>query len=131
MKMRYLLTVTVLVLVAFGIAACSGDGGGGGNNQALQQQISTGETVYNDDCASCHANGVVGPDLTATTLANFANADKLHEYVSTKMPQTNPGSLTGDQYWAVEAFLLNRADLLGDLDSPLGADNAASVTITQ
>ncbi len=130
MKLRYLLAVSVLVLLAFGIAACAG-GGGGGNDQALQQQISTGETVYNDECASCHANGVVGPDLTATTLANFDSAQTLHEYISTKMPQTNPGSLTSEQYWAVEAYLIDRADMLGSLNNPLGADNAGTVSLSQ
>jgi cytochrome c len=125
MRMRKVLFIFVLVLVASVLVAC---GGGGGSGQA--DQVNRGKTVYTDNCASCHDQGV-GPVLDKATLSSaFATGADLHAYTSAQMPLNNPGSLSQDQYFDVEAYILQNAGLL-PADTVFSADTAANVKLTQ
>ncbi len=81
-----------------------------------------GKLVYQHYCASCHgANGSGGsseelagakhglteaiPDKTIGTY--WPSATTLFDFVRRSMPPDAPGSLSGDQLYAVCAFLLN------------------------
>jgi cytochrome c oxidase subunit 2 len=74
----------------------------------LSQQ---GATVFSSDCASCHGSsgqGGVGPRLIGpgNTLAKYANAQALLDFMSTAMPLNAPGSLNAQQYDELLAFIL-------------------------
>jgi len=45
---------------------------------------------------------IIGP----STLARFGEPAELHEYLQSNMPWYDPGSLTGQEYWQLVAFLV-------------------------
>ena len=70
-----------------------------------------GAGVFARICATCHGakgEGVVGPALIGpgASLGKFGSGKGLYDYVSVAMPQSNPGSLSPDEYLQVVAFLL-------------------------
>ena len=79
-------------------------------------QATAGAQVYAAQCAACHGNameGVAGPALKgpqfkAMAQAQGMNAQSLLEVVSQSMPQSDPGSLTPDQYNQVVAYILQQ-----------------------
>lgn len=79
-------------------------------------QAEAGEKTYQANCASCHGQnleGNIGPALAGPKFAAEARfqgltADFLLEFMSSQMPQTNPGSLSATQYLDLLAFILQR-----------------------
>jgi mono/diheme cytochrome c family protein len=88
-----------------------------------------GEPVYRDKCASCHGpngegNMPQGPQLVGgigtlatanpvRTVGSFwPYATSVWDYIHRAMPQTQPGSLSADDTYAVTAFLLNRNKII-------------------
>ncbi len=77
-------------------------------------QATNGQSVYATQCSSCHGaklEGGEGPTLLGDTFLGHwsgKTASDLNDFVSALMPQTSPGSLSSDQYLAVEAFLLQQ-----------------------
>jgi mono/diheme cytochrome c family protein len=78
------------------------------------QQATDGQTVFTQNCASCHnadLSGSVGPALVG---ADFAAASdkltigKIFSFLSTQMPDGNGGSLTHTQYEDAMAFILSK-----------------------
>lgn len=126
--MRKTLIVFSLVLIAFGLVACGGGGNGGGGGQAAQ--LSAGQEVWDAECAECHVQGGIGPELNAATISAFGNAQALYDYTSANMPLDAPGSLSEQQYWDVTAHVLQQAGQL-PADTVLGPDTASGVTIGQ
>jgi len=99
-------------------------------------QAVAGKTAYERDCASCHGAGVddgTAPPLRGVTFLNkYAGkpAADLFTYVSTKMPQGNPGSLGEAEYARIIAYVLQQNGFTTgrrELASEVGA--LASVTI--
>lgn len=101
-------------------------------------QIAMGQTLYGDNCASCHGAGgegkgsappVVGkgalpldPRPGSKRATQFKTVADVGGWVKANMPPKTPGSLSDDQYWAILAFDLkaNGVDLGGKrLDAPL------------
>lgn len=78
------------------------------------EQAAAGATVYAAQCAACHGNqleGVAGPALKgqgfkAMATAQGLNGESLLQVVSLSMPQTDPGSLSADEYAQVVAYML-------------------------
>ena len=75
-------------------------------------QADRGKAVYADQCASCHgatlAGGDVAPPLSGSAFLNNWNntsAGDLFDRISTTMPQSAPGSLSGKQVSDVEAYI--------------------------
>ena len=127
--MRKTLIVLSLVLIAFGLVACGGGGNGnGGGGQA--DQVAAGQQVWEAECAECHVQGGIGPELNAGNLAAYGNAQALYDYTHANMPLDAPASLSDQQYWDVTAYVLHQAGQLPG-DTVLGPDNAADVTIGQ
>jgi S-disulfanyl-L-cysteine oxidoreductase SoxD len=88
-----------------------------------------GEAVYRDKCASCHGpngegNQPQGPQLVGgigslatdnpiRTVGSFwPYATSVWDYIHRAMPQTQPGSLSAEDTYAVTAFLLNRNKII-------------------
>jgi mono/diheme cytochrome c family protein len=79
-------------------------------------QATQGAGVYQAQCAACHGNameGVAGPALKGTQFKAMAqaqglNAQSLLLVVSQSMPQSDPGSLTPEQYNQVVAYILQQ-----------------------
>lgn len=96
--------------------------------------VAEGAELYRMQCANCHgANGEgmgkVYPALVATGQADIAafakdpklvraignywsHATALYDYIRRAMPLTAPGSLTGDQVYALTAYLLAANDVI-------------------
>ena len=79
-------------------------------------QATQGAAVYQSQCAACHGSaleGVAGPALKgdqfkAMAQAQGLNAKSLLDVVSQSMPQSDPGSLSADQYNQVVAYILQQ-----------------------
>jgi mono/diheme cytochrome c family protein len=98
--------------------------------KTLDDQVSAGEKVYGERCASCHgakgegkakAPGLIGPK----GLDEYHNAKEAFTYIKDMMPPTAPGSLSEDEYWNVTAYLIKKNDL--EIKEPLSAGNAETV----
>jgi cytochrome c len=94
-------------------------------------QVSMGQALYGEKCASCHGAGGEGKDgpavvgKTALPLdppaGSKARKNQFHtvadvfEFTHKAMPGDKPGTLTDEQYWAILAFDLkaNGVDLGG------------------
>lgn len=67
----------ILLTLTFGLAACSGGGDRADAILALEGDPAAGETVYTDNCASCHGASGLGeddPDTTGLTGVNLTEA---------------------------------------------------------
>jgi cytochrome c len=117
---------------AMSVAACAGEsppgpvaptGGAGGAPATFAEQVALGQKLYGDKCASCHgaagegkgrAPAVVGlktgalpldPPATAKARKTpFATVADVATFVVQSMPPDAPGSLGGDEHWAILAF---------------------------
>jgi mono/diheme cytochrome c family protein len=100
-------------------------------------QAKRGETVYTDNCATCHdpmLTGGVGPALTGMefiTAWKEMTVGDLFDRIKTTMPLTSPGTLTPEQAADVLSFILNfnkfpagSAPLPTDLDALKGVKMA-------
>lgn len=101
-------------------------------------QVATGQSLYGDNCASCHgasgegkggAPAVVGkgalplePRPGTKRAVEFKTVADVGAWVKANMPPKSAGTLSDDQYWAILAFDLkaNGIDLGGKkLDAAL------------
>lgn len=79
-------------------------------------QANAGAGVYAQACAVCHGamlEGVAAPALKGEMFREMAaaqqlSADALLTVTSLTMPQTNPASLTPEQYGQVVAYILQQ-----------------------
>jgi mono/diheme cytochrome c family protein len=80
------------------------------------EQAAAGATVYAQYCAVCHGpalEGVAAPALKGDTFHEMAaaqqlTADSLLTVTALTMPQSNPASLTAEQYNQVVAYILQQ-----------------------
>lgn len=78
------------------------------------EQAQAGAQVYSQQCSSCHGSklqGAAAPALTGSGFAKsieqrFADEQALYQFIATKMPVSNPGGLSQEQYEQVVAFVL-------------------------
>jgi cytochrome c len=103
-----------------------------------------GEALYAQVCAACHGENLEGiADLGAPrliggrdTLATDApvrtvesywpHASTLFDYVHRAMPMDAPGSLAPDEVYAISAYILGRAGIVGE-DAVLDAASFAAI----
>jgi len=95
---------------------------------ARAEQVAQGKRLYEQNCASCHQQGGIGPELTALVLSNYRTADRLFRYVSRAMPYNAPGSLDEQTYWDILAFLLAENGMLPE-GVVLGPETAPQVEL--
>ncbi|AKF09247.1 c-type cytochrome [Sandaracinus amylolyticus] len=143
--------LSVLVL----LAACEGSSSTPATDAAIApdapppatfaEQVELGAATYTAQCASCHgASGegtatgprVVGlaegalplePREGAVRTTQFVTVADVAEFAVMAMPPTAPGSLSGEEYWAILAFALHANGI--DLERKLDAELAATLTI--
>lgn len=90
-------------------------------------QAAKGKDTYAGLCQSCHAPAThTGPDFYGKWGGKPLS--ELYVYIATLMPQTDPGSLTGDEYAQVLAYLLKMNGMPAGPDA-LPADSVALKTI--
>ncbi len=64
-----------------------------------------GQRVFTTVCSACHGRTeFTGPIFAFTWMAEPVG--HLFEHISTTMPQDRPGSLSGEEYAAIVAYLL-------------------------
>jgi S-disulfanyl-L-cysteine oxidoreductase SoxD len=133
-------------------------GGGGGSAQPpvtppatttaqnFAGQVTMGQKLYGEKCASCHgdsgegkkAPAVVGiakgalpldPPATAKARKNqFKTVADIADFVTKTMPPDSPGSLSADEYWAILAFDL-KANGIDLGEKKLDATLAPTLTV--
>jgi mono/diheme cytochrome c family protein len=98
-------------------------------------QAKRGQSVYEEQCQSCHSPDLKGADQApALTGADF-NADwndlplsDLFERISTTMPADKPGTLKPEQVVDVLAFVLSKGGFpTGDTELPPQADSLKEI----
>ena len=93
-----------------------------------------GAKVYAATCAACHGNklqgvaaaggaaliggrGSIGTPKTKKTVESYwPYASTLFDYVRRAMPLNEPGSLSNDEVYALSAYVLSKANIIGDKD---------------
>ena len=106
--------------------------------------VADGEAVYAEQCAACHGDNLEGvsdaggaaliggrgtigtPETKKTVESYWPYASTLFDYVKRAMPFNAPGSLSDDDIYAVSAYILHRADIIG-ADAVMDADTLAAV----
>jgi S-disulfanyl-L-cysteine oxidoreductase SoxD len=80
-----------------------------------EEQAKRGDELYSKQCAACHgadmAGGEQAPSLTGAefmTSWDGLSVGDLFERIQLSMPQTNPGSLTGQQNADIIAAILRK-----------------------
>lgn len=94
-----------------------------GDGVYTRQQADAGRDVFLYACQSCHAPAQhSGPAF----LAKWSGRPlaELFTYMRREMPQTDPGTLTDDEYAALTAYVL-RINRMPTGSTPLAADSAA------
>ena len=116
MSRRVGLFAFAAMLAAGGLIAGAAGAQTGAPAVFTADQAAQGATVYQGQCAVCHGNaleGVAGPALKgsgfkAMAVAQGLNAQSLLLVVSQSMPQSDPGSLSPEQYNQVVAYILQQ-----------------------
>jgi mono/diheme cytochrome c family protein len=88
-----------------------------------EEQATRGRDTYQMQCKSCHTPA----SHTGTTFASWWDRKPLSElfqFVTTRMPKNEPGSLQPDEYADVVAYLLKLNELPSG-SQPLPADSVA------
>ena len=93
-------------------------------------QFERGAAIYGEQCYACHElESGDGATLSPDILASYYDARSLHDYIGLAMPYDEPGSLSGEEYWAVTAYLIEDRGL-ARLDTPLAPDVAEGVRLS-
>ncbi len=100
---------------------------------AAAEQSDRGRSVYLNSCAKCHGQqgeGGDGPRLIGSPngLPDYKTAQGLFDFVSSQMPNDDPGTLKTEEYWDILAFILDANRLLPP-DTVLGPDNAGNIRL--
>lgn len=146
----WLVGVSVIALLGCddGDARGAGDAGAivdAAAPETFAQQVALGGTVYGENCASCHGAAgegtVTGPRLVglaegalpleprdgAVRTTEFVTVADVAGFAVANMPPTAPGSLAGEEYWAILAFALSANGIT--LDQKLTPELAATLVI--
>ncbi len=91
-------------------------------------QATRGQEIHGASCLSCHKPVETIGERFWNTIVGRPVAE-FFGYLRSTMPQDNPGSLSGEDYAAVIAYIFSLNDLpLGE--TPLSADSVALSKIT-
>ncbi|MFK7866614.1 MAG: c-type cytochrome [Alphaproteobacteria bacterium] len=102
-----------------------------------------GETLFEDNCASCHGDFGEGVDRwpvlagghdslkserpVKTIGSYWPYASTLFDYIYRAMPFGHSQSLTADEVYAISAYILVMNDVIDDWDLALDQDNFAQI----
>jgi len=90
-------------------------------------QAEKGEDVYYGSCVNCHPKGTYAGASFKTNWGGRPLSD-LYDWVKTKMPKSDPGSLTPNQSVQVMAYILQQNKMPAG-PTPLPTDRAVLGTI--
>ena len=122
--------VVLAFVLAGGAAVETASGIGAGLSAAMQEadsstldgvftsaQARRGRRVYNQNCASCHGQGLRGgemaPSIAGSDFIVFwteVPVGSLFERIRVSMPEDGPGRLSDEEYTDVVAYMLDRSD---------------------
>ncbi len=137
------LAAAAAFVVAGGAAVETASGVAAGLSAAMQEttgstldgvftsaQARRGRRVYNQNCASCHGQGLRGgemaPSVAGSDFIVFWTelpVGALFERIKVTMPEDGPGRLSDEEYTDVVAYMLDRNDYPSG-DAELPADKA-------
>jgi len=128
-------TLALGVVVAGCASAATGAGGADGGPAAdpsartvlagvyTADQATRGQQEFQQSCASCHSiNEFSGPIFQRIWAGRPVG--EMYEFISTMMPESDPGGLTAHEYADVIAYFL-RQNQYPEGDAELPADGAA------
>jgi S-disulfanyl-L-cysteine oxidoreductase SoxD len=79
-----------------------------------EDQAARGKPLYNEHCASCHADTLMGGEMSPPLVGgeflsnwNGLSLAELFERIRTSMPQNNPGKLSREVNAAITAYILS------------------------
>jgi S-disulfanyl-L-cysteine oxidoreductase SoxD len=79
-----------------------------------QEQADRGRPLYNQHCASCHADTLMGGEMSPPLVGgeflsnwNGLTLGDLFERIRTSMPQNNPGKLSREVNADITAYILS------------------------
>ncbi len=108
-------------VVALGLAGAGLGALGFRANRENGEEVD-GEAVYARRCAFCHdAEGSIGAEITASTLAVRGDEEGLARYLRLAMPYEAPGTLTDAEYRATARYLF-------ETRGPVGATRGGPAT---
>ncbi|MFC1865881.1 c-type cytochrome [Chloroflexota bacterium] len=125
---RSLLLITVLLTTVMMVVSC---GGSQSTTTPPQNTNSTatattwgelsiaGAQSFSANCARCHGQegaGGIGPPNIGPSLKSFGAAQSLFDYISTRMPQFSPGSLSASTYLRILTFILTESEFVESSD---------------
>jgi mono/diheme cytochrome c family protein len=90
-------------------------------------QAEKGEDVYYGTCVTCHPKGTYAGESFKSNWSGRPLSD-LYDWVKTKMPKSDPGSLTPNQSVQVMAYILQQNKMPAG-PTPLPTDRAVLGTI--
>jgi len=126
---KFIIAVFGVALVAFILWA-------GSLIASLSDQVADGESLYKDNCSSCHGKDLggksapllIGTDFTSSLSSKgVSNAGELYEFIKTKMPLHRPGALSDEDYLSSTVYLLWQNGI--DLGSQVQADDLYSIQL--
>ena len=96
-------------------------------------QAERGRAAFENSCSGCHGPdlaGVTGPELAGERFMSrwdFQTVNQLYREIKTRMPRSNPATLTDDTYLDIVTYILQanslppgRDELKADADLPTG-----------
>ena len=119
--------VVAICLMTVGVREAEGQGNGAQRTTAsgvyTADQANRGRDVYAMQCRSCHTPASHTGAIFAAWWDRKTLAD-LFQFVVTRMPKNEPGSLQPDEYLDVTAYLLKLNELPAG-NEPMSADTVA------
>ena len=102
-----------------------------------KDQASRGKKAYNDSCAGCHGSTLGGsgeaPGLAGKGFREHwfvGSPEPFMTYISSNMPQDNPGSLEPATYADIAAYLMSRNHVPeGDAELPSDPEALKNITL--
>ena len=92
-------------------------------------QATRGEETYMAVCVGCHPRGTYSTAAFKTTWRGRPLSE-LFDFIKEKMPKSDPGSLTADEYAQAIAYLLKINDVpAGESDLPADSDALKKIRI--
>ena len=125
----FLTALSVVTALVAGSRAAHAQGGGPGAQRSTSagvytaDQATRGRDVYAMQCKSCHTPA----SHTGAIFAAWWDRkplSELYQFIVTRMPKNEPGSLQADEYVDVTAYLLKLNELPSG-NEPLPADSVA------
>ncbi len=101
---------------------------------AQSDQVASGQQLYARMCAMCHGDSGEGiddaPPLMGprTQLADYRTAARAYSFISSEMPQDEPGSLSSQQYYDILAYILDQNGM-NPSGEPVNQSTAANISL--